>query len=309
MPNIVYVHKKLETRKMKLIEQANEIIEEYTDDGYVLTLRQLYYQLVARGMLENLVKEYKRLGDAISDGRVAGYVDWDAIEDRTRNLETQPSWTSPSNIVRACAEQFRIDKWAPRFQSRRPEVWVEKEALAGVFERVCHELQVPYIACRGYMSQSEMWAAGQRFRAYKESGQRPFILHFGDHDPSGIDMTRDIDDRIEMFMGLPIEGESGMGEFTIKRLALNMEQVRKYSPPPNPAKATDSRFAEYEEKYGDQSWELDALEPKILVKMVEKAIREIRNEPNWQKALAEEAEHKRLLSKVSDRWISLTAGL
>lgn len=309
MPLIIYTEKKLAKGTMKLIDQANEIITEYTAQGYVLTLRQLYYQLVARGLLANKTKEYKRLGAAISDGRLAGYVDWEAIEDRTRNLETQPAWRSPADIVRSCAQQFQIDKWAARFQKYRPEVWVEKEALAGVFDRICDELQVPYIACRGYMSQSEMWAAGQRFMEYRDQDQTPFIIHFGDHDPSGIDMTRDIDDRIELFMTDVENDVSGLGEFRIERLALNMDQVRKYNPPPNPAKTTDSRFEGYTKKYGDESWELDALEPKVLVKLVTDAIKNIRDEVQWRAALKEEKEHKRLLSVVSNDWKTLTAGL
>jgi len=158
--------------------------------------------------------------------------------------------------VDACARQFRIDKWAT--QPRRIEVWIEKDALVGVIEGVCTELDVPYFSCRGYTSQSEMWVGAQRLAAHwRKAKQNPLILHFGDHDPSGIDMTRDIQARLQEFSfgtaGHPLE---------LRRLALNMDQVELYGPPPNPAKLTDSRCEAYMEEHGNESWELDALEPR-----------------------------------------------
>src|SRR5207253_3754203 len=165
-----------------IITKANEIIAEYQAAGYMLTLRQLFYQFVSRDIIANNVREYKRLGNIINDARLAGLIDWLTIEDRTRNLHKLPTWGSPREIISACASQFRIDKWAD--QDCRVEVWIEKEALAGVFERVCDSLQVPFFSCRGYTSQSEMWVAGQRLKDYDKHGQTPIVLHFGDHDPS-----------------------------------------------------------------------------------------------------------------------------
>ncbi len=116
-----------------------------------------------------------------------------------------------------------------------------------MFEPICEELDVPYFSCRGYTSQSEMWAAAQRLLGYIWAKQRQHvtILHFGDHDPSGIDMTRDIRERLSLFCG----GEG----FAVRRIALNMDQVRQYDPPPNPAKLTDTRVDAYLRKYGDDS--------------------------------------------------------
>src|SRR5262249_10346260 len=156
--------------------------------GYNLTLRQLFYQFVSRDLIPNNVRSYKRLGSIINDARLAGLIDWSAIEDRTRNLHELPCWRTPAGIIRSCAQQYRTDLWAK--QENRVEVWIEKEALAGVFERVCDELRVPFFSCRGYTSQSEMWVAGHRLKRIIDAGQRPVILHFGDHDPSGMDMTR-----------------------------------------------------------------------------------------------------------------------
>ncbi len=301
MPLIEYVPRKFSGSSQELIDQANTIFAEYQAAGYILTLRQVYYQFVSRGLLPNNMQSYKRLGSVLNDGRLAGLIDWNLMEDRTRNLVSQPSWTDPASIVRAVANQFRIDKWAK--QPYRPEVWIEKDALAGVFERVCSELQVPYFSCRGYTSQSEMWSAAQRLARWERNGQTPIIFHFGDHDPSGIDMTRDIKDRLDLF------GASGATHIDLRRLALNMDQVEEYEPPPNPAKITDSRAEGYIAEFGAESWELDALQPDVLAGLVRDQIMEIRVEDEWESAVEEENEHRRLLGEVSQRWDRLTRNL
>jgi hypothetical protein len=308
MARIEYVAKRFTEPHQAIIDQANRIFTEYSAAGYVLTLRQLYYQFVGRDLFPatwadsetgstNNVQSYKKLGSIMNDARLAGVVDWDLMEDRTRNLVSQPSWRSPQRLIDACASQFRIDKWAG--QKFRPEVWIEKDALAGVFERVCNELQVPYFSCRGYTSQSEMWSAGQRLQKWIDGKQTPMILHFGDHDPSGIDMTRDIIDRLKLFMG----------GVKLERLALNMDQVEQYEPPPNPAKVTDSRAAGYIRQFGEESWELDALEPDTLAALVRDSILEVRDDDIWASAVAVEEEHRRLLAEVASNWRTLTQNL
>lgn len=283
------------SERMTVINQANAIITEYLAQGFQLTLRQLYYQFVSRDLIPNRQTEYKRLGDIIVDGRMAGLIDWNAIVDRTRNLESLPHWTSPANIVTAVSEQFRVDKWAD--QPNRVEVWIEKDALIGVIENVCNELAVPYFSCRGYTSISEVWSAGQRLKKYKRNGQTPIILHFGDHDPSGIDMTRDITDRLSLFMG---------GHMEIRRLALNMEQVQEYSPPPNPAKLTDSRASGYVQLYGDESWELDALEPAVLAGLIRDEIMSLQDADAWEASVGEEEKGRAELAKIADRYEDVT---
>jgi len=297
MPLICYTPRKFSRNSQTLIDHANTIFAEYQAQGYVLTLRQLFYQFVSRDLIPNTMPSYKNLGSVINDARLAGLVDWALMEDRTRNLKSQPCWASPSSIISACADQFRIDKWAS--QTHRPEIWIEKDALAGVFERVCQELQVPYFSCRGYTSQSEMWVAGQRLKGWLKADQKPVIFHFGDHDPSGIDMSRDITERLELFMG----------GVQFNRLALNMEQVEEYEPPPNPAKITDSRAAEYIRVYGRESWELDALPPDVLAGLVRDSILSIRDEYAWQEAVEREETHRRQLAAVSEQWATITENL
>lgn len=300
MPKLCYVTRNFSDASLNLIQHANDIIEEYTAQGYELTLRQLYYQFVSRDLIPNTQKSYKNLGSVINDGRLAGYIDWLAIVDRTRNLQSNSHWESPSEIVETCVRSFQIDKWEN--QKIRPEVWIEKDALVGVIENVCSRNDVAYFSCRGYTSQSELWVAGQRLLKYYKAGQTPCIIHLGDHDPSGIDMTRDILDRIRMFTNRTIgsRGGASLPDVEVFRIALNMDQVRKYKPPPNPAKITDSRATKYIKKFGQSSWELDALEPKILDKLIETTIHSLRDERLWKRKLKEEKGHRATLQQVAD---------
>jgi len=119
------------------------------------------------------------------------------------------------------------------------------------------------------------------------------VFHFDDHDPSGKDMSRDITDRIELFTGNSLKFE---------RLALNMDQVREYNPPPNPAKITDSRATAYIAEYGAESWELDALEPTVLAELVRTAVEGVTDKAKMGEAQAEQDKHRETLKLVADRF-------
>lgn len=291
MPKICYRAKRFSADRQDLIDKANVIIAEYAAQGFELTLRQLYYQFVSRDFISNDLRSYKNLGDVVNDARLAGLIDWNAIVDRTRNLQSLSHWENPESIVSACAGQFRLDKWAN--QPYRVECWIEKDALIGVIEGVCNELDIAYFSCRGYTSQSEMWSAAQRLKRYAAKGQTPIVLHLGDHDPSGKDMTRDIIDRLYEFSRQVIQ---------VDRLALNMDQIEQYNPPPNPAKTTDSRASAYIAEFGNESWELDALEPRVIADAIRRATYSYRDADKWSDMQSKEDQHRECLTKVSENW-------
>ena len=293
MPKIKYIDINFSKKTKDTIMQANHIIDEYALDGLRLTLRQLYYQFVSRDLLPNKQSEYKRLGSIISDARLAGLIDWDAIEDRTRNLQSHYHNTDPGDAVQDALDCFCLDKWAT--QQFRPEVWIEKEALVGVISRICNQLDVPFFACKGYTSQSEMWRAAQRFENYMDNGQEPVVIHLGDHDPSGIDMTRDINERHELFNG----------GVSVTRIALNFDQIEAYEPPPNPAKLTDSRASGYISKFGRYSWELDALEPRVMRDLIKDTVALYTDQALMEKTLEQEQEYRGVLQNVVDHWETL----
>jgi hypothetical protein len=291
MSRIKYKNINLGDDKLWTIHQANIIMQAYEKQGLDLSLRQLYYQFVSKALLPNTLRSYKNLGNAIADGRLAGMIDWSHMSDRTRNVQEVSHWSNPADIIQTSADQFRIDKWGK--QPNRIVVMVEKDALSGVIEPICRQLDVPFIACKGYMSLSEMHEiAHDRLVPWEQGGQQTYILHLGDHDPSGIDMSRDIQDRMATF-------ES---QVQLRRLALNMDQITQYSPPPNPAKLTDSRATDYVRKFGDESWELDALEPTVISDLIQAEVELLRDEKQWALAIAEEKRMRKELEKVSNKW-------
>lgn len=273
------------------IRTADDICQEYIAEGLTLTLRQLYYQFVSRDLIPNNLQSYKRLGSIVNNGRLAGLIDWEAIEDRERVARIMPTWASHPSIMRDIVHWYQLDKWAD--QERRVEVWVEKKALAGVFETVCEELDVPFLACKGYMSQSTQWQAGQRFlENHRNYDQSTVVIHFGDHDPSGIDMTRDNQDRLDLFT-------YDQGIVEVKRVALNMNQIEEYRPPANPAKLSDSRAGGYIERFGYDSWELDALNPTMLRDLIRKHVTDHRDDDIWAESVAREKASKERLRELA----------
>jgi hypothetical protein len=296
MPLIKYMDRRFSADSLAKIKKANEIIAEYRAQGLDLTLRQLYYQFVSRGLIPNNDREYKKLGSVIADGRETGMIDWNAIVDRTRYIRRNSHWNSPQEIIEAVSNQFQIDKWQD--QENYVEVWIEKDALIGVIEGVCEENDVPYLACRGYASASEVWNAGRnRLKKAITNGKQVTVFYLGDHDPSGIDMTRDVQERLRRY--------SESEDIEVKRLALNMDQVEEYSPPPNPTKMTDSRATWYVETYGEECWELDALDPVAIRDLIESAIISRRDDGLWNESVELENAHRADIAKVADEWDSI----
>lgn len=353
MPKVCYQYKTFSDASMDVIRKANAILEQYAAQGYDLTLRQLYYQFVARDLFpndrtwkwtgakwvrdpagtKNAEPNYKWLGDIINDARMAGLIDWSYITDRTRNLRRNAHWDSPKDIIESCATQYQIDKWES--QRAYVECWVEKDALIGVLQVACVGLDVPYFSCRGYTSQSEMWTAAQRILERIRAGKQVTIIHLGDHDPSGVDMSRDIEDRIRQFIGhhlivdyakahpqisetqseyharidreiRKLYGGDFEKVFDVNRIALTMEQITEYDPPPNPAKMTDSRAKDYVSAFGDESWELDALEPGVITTLIEATVLELRNDEIWASSVRIEDHAKAQLRGVAKFWDRVT---
>jgi hypothetical protein len=317
MPRIAYCEYKPKGDTALLIDVIDGVLRDYSDAGYDLTLRQLYYQMIAKDLFpdswidpvynrknglapdtKNTVKSYKRLGDIVSKAREAGLLDWGHIVDRGRELEKPPAWDDPNDFLSSVAPQFRMDLWLN--QPTRVEVWVEKDALSGVIGRACRPLNVPFFACKGYVSSSSIWEAahGRMLQQYGAAGQAIVVIHLGDHDPSGIDMTRDIEERLRRF-ATPYNKKFKRPEITVQRIALNMNQVEEYTPPPNPAKESDPRAAKYVNEYGDDSWELDALDPPVIVDLVRDAIVEHLDEDLFDARKEQETEWRAQLVELA----------
>ena len=266
----IFIDMNFRAERLALIEEVNDVLDRYRSLGYDLTVRQVYYQLVSQDLIPNNPKSYNRIKSLISDGRKAGLIDWNMIVDRTRGTIIPAHWDSPADIIESAAQSFRIDKWEN--QPNHVEIMVEKEALSGILEPTCKDLDVNFAANKGYSSDSAMYRAGKRLQRKVLAGKVPYILYLGDHDPSGLDMDRDIKGRLEMFGDLDLE---------VIRLALKMDQIEQMDVPENPAKTSDSRYEGYVVLFGESSWELDAVEPTELVRLVTEHVESLRHNELW----------------------------
>lgn len=243
-----------------------KLVEEYAVDGISLTLRQLFYRLVAADVVPNTHREYKNLGELLSKARLAGLVDWESIEDRVRRAVEWQSFDSIQQCARMAANGFTLQRWMD--QPVYVELWCEKDALSSVLRPICDELFATFMVNRGYSSSSAMYEARQRIerkRVDLDGNVRDVkIIYLGDFDPSGEDMVRDIRERLDTFQVEDLE---------VTKLALNLDQVARWKLPHNPAKMSDSRAGGFVARHGKKSYEVDAIPPRDLQKMVRSAIK------------------------------------
>jgi hypothetical protein len=283
-----YVDRKFTPKSLELIDKINEVLVKYQSQGYVLTVRQIFYQLVTVNAIKNSMRDYKNTASLLNDARLAGLVDWNMIEDRTRGFITYPYWQTPADFMDSMIPQYAIDPWEG--QDRRVFVIIEKDALKGVVARTCRQYGVPLLAARGYPSVSVVREFGIDLQRYESV----VIVHLGDHDPSGLDMTEDLSYRVNLFV-------ENMTNVDLRRVALNYEQVKKKKLVPNPAKLTDARSKKYCVQFGRDSWELDALEPSYLNDLLVAQFEDVIDPDAWQQRQEEMQEGQDLLTKAKKK--------
>jgi hypothetical protein len=312
MSKVRYEAKSFTSAARQVAQAAEAICQDYARQGYRLTLRQLYYRFIATDAFpenrrwsldggkwrkdadgtKNAEPNYKWLGEIVSDARYDGLIDWSHIEDRTRSAEGGDyGWDSPAQAIQGRADSYNITHWDG--QDYYVEVWVEKEALADVIGRPASALDVVSMACKGYLSSSAAHDSALRIRNEEAKGRRAVVLYLGDHDPSGVDMSRDIEDRLRTFRC----------DAEVRRIALNMDQVEAFDPPPSPAKPGDSRTAEYVERFGTEDcWELDALEPQQLEALITDEIESMLDRGLYDARIGQEERERRELTALADNW-------
>lgn len=299
MTFLSYARDNIRASTMETIERINSVLEAAKADNVSMSLRQVYYKFVKNNWCANDDHEYKKIGTALDTGRMNGLISWTAIVDMNRALYGTNTQEAPEQLLEGLDHRFHLDLWAD--QQWRPEVWVEKLGMLNVIGDICSDLRVDYFACKGYNSQTEAWKAGQRMARYVRKGQRPIVFYAGDYDPSGLDMIRDVRDRLATFTGVQV---------TVVPIALTLSQIEELGPekcPPNPAKTTDSRsdgYVDMMEGLGYDrdnipSWEVDALEPTHLRDLIQMNIDRLRDEERWSAALAREVAGKDWLHSIS----------
>jgi len=258
------------------VAAVNAIIAQYT---IPLTLRQIYYRLVVAGLIPNRRSAYNGLSAQLVRAREMGEVDERRINDRSRSIEDR-AYDSPEDFLETAiwSTENRFFRRYWKTQDVYVEAWVEKDALSQVIAGAVEELNTIVAPSRGYSSYSYVRDAVRRFQKNRGDAERVVVLHFADHDPSGLDMTRDLQDRFNAY------SRGFLFSVEVKRIALSINQVRQYDLVPNPTKVTDSRAGGYMARYGDKCWELDAIEPDELVRLVHEAAEvEVTNWDAWNK--------------------------
>jgi len=270
------------------ITLVNDILEEYAEEGYKLTLRQIYYQLVARDIVENEAREYKRVMKTLEMGRYNGLIDWDMIEDRTRVPHLGYYVTSIQDALEDTVRYFKYDR--QEGQTYHMEIWTEKDAVSNILAKVSSFYHIKLLVNRGYTSSSAIYKSFREILAESIAGRPTKILYVGDHDPSGLDMLKDIERRLTEF-GLT-------SDFQVVHVALTKKQIDRYKPPENFAKIRDPRAFLYIAEHGESSWELDALRPKVLHKIVDDAVMNYLDSERFNKMVQKEERDKKKLKRM-----------
>jgi hypothetical protein len=254
--------------QIQLLNDIQRIVNFYSSQGIKLTNRQLYYQLVSEGIIPNADAVYKRICTFITDARYGGKIDWKMIEDRGRIPEKHAEWDNISDLVKSAVYSYRLPRWSN--QEYYIELYCEKQAMESVLKPIADKYHIYFGYNKGYSSASTIYDIAQRLKEQIKNGKQCIVLYLGDHDPSGLDMIRDIKVRLKEFL---TGGDDPVDpDFDVIQIALNMKQIKQYNPPPNPAKITDPRAKGYITNFGNMSWELDSLKPNVLIQLTEQGI-------------------------------------
>ncbi len=259
----------------EIVEASLEILQQYDT---AITLRQLYYRLVSRLLIPNTVNSYKKLSRTMVKAREDGDVPINCLEDRSRRVlgRGDIGYDSAEEYLKIRLESLQ-DSWKgftmPMWddQLRNVLISLEKDALSRLVSRVANKYSVRTFPTRGYPSFSYVQEMS-RYITSRPGGKHSIVLYYGDFDPSGVDIERDLAERLEKY---------GAKDFEVHRVALTLEQIRQYDLPPMPVKRSDARADSFLAEHGDRAVELDALDPNLLQSTVEQSIRQQIDAAKW----------------------------
>jgi len=242
-----------------LIKQINSMFEAYAGQGYQITLRQLYYYLISKHKMGNTAAKYKALAKLVEDACLSGDIDWNWLQ-ASRRMSRGFFYKKPLDILQTCTQKFRVDPWAP--QSSRVEVWVNKDNLLDTVKKMCAEYSVPVMSCQN-LSIAEMHNCAKRIVNNRENYQGTNIIYLSDHDPDGYSTHHKITKTMRLFC------HTYATKFSFEKAAISPGTVNRYNLIPAPGVVQD---AFYKKEYGELTWELEALPPSALHKIILSAI-------------------------------------
>jgi hypothetical protein len=253
------------------------------EDGQI-TIRHLYYRLVGLNVIPKTDGAYKLLCGHLSKWRRSEEIAWSAFADNTRWHIRHTTFNGVEVALRNTAETYRRDLWST--QNFYVEVWVEKDAIAGIVAATANSFGVPVFVARGFASLSSLYSAAETFREAVKSGKKVIIYHLGDYDPSGVAAGKSM---VSAFRD----------DFSVKvqfiRVAVTKEQIRKLKLPTRPVKQSDTRAAKW---MGGDCVELDSMPPAEIRKLVEACITRHIDARKWAILKQTEAGEREQLTNI-----------
>jgi hypothetical protein len=268
---------------LDLLEACKKIIKATAP----ITIRGICYRLFVAGHIDSMAKNNtQKISRLLTWAREQGEVDWDSIVDESRQMEEISQWRDLESYGEVVARAYRRDFWA--HQRNQVIVISEKATVAGILRPVLNEYGVTFFPVHGFNSATKMHDLAEQILkgAADEGDQKYFVLlYVGDHDPSGEYMSEvDLPGRLKRYGASNFEEWIGKS-FEIKRIALTADDTEDL--PSFDAKTEDPRYGWYVEKYGEEAWELDAMDPNDLRERVDEAINEYIDPGDWE-------QHKRI---------------
>lgn len=245
----------MQKKSLMLIEQVQKIIDSY---NFSLTIRQIYYQLVAKQVFSNIQANYRKLSRVCVAGRNEGILPEEGFADRLRAVDKPGAWLDLNEFMQTVKRSYNKDKW--QNQPKYLEIWTEKDALRSVLTEITYQYDVSLMVARGQLSRTALYEASERYKS--KADKECYLYYCGDFDPSGLSIYNSIKERLEKF-----------GVFiNYKRIALDQEQIEKYKLPSDPGKRSDPNYEKFVNLYGDMVVELDSLPPNILRDIIKNCI-------------------------------------
>ena len=277
-----------------LIDAALRILAEQNP----MTIRQLFYRLVSVNVIPNDLASYQRVSEAMTKSRDDGRCPFDWIADRSRPIYEVGAFIDAVEYADTVRGGYRKDYWAT--QPEHVELWVEKDAIIGSIEDVCGKLGVTIRVGRGYWSTTAAHNIAEHFASI----EKPITaFYLGDHDPSGCDIPRDLEERVHAY---------NSGDFVLERLAIHKADIAAFNLPPLPLKKksdgtdSDPRAMKFRREHGGEAVELDALPPIELRRRIEEAVKKHTDAAAWDLAVEIEIAEKGRIADAVNQWSSMT---
>lgn len=257
-----------------------------------VTVRQLFYQMTVSGIITNCIADYKRMDAALVKARDNNDVDWSIFEDDSRTEQiNRGDYTSIEEFKYTIKNQWKnwnnyTDIW--KNQDVHLEIFIEKNALLNQVNNVAEKYQVNVCPVKGYSSYTYLGKQGDRLNNYS----KVVILYIGDFDPSGLDIQRSIEQRLNSY---------SCGNYTMNRIALTWNQIQQLQLPSYFVKLKDTRSKDFISKYGNNCWETEALSPTDLAKTIEDEILKYFDTSKYQQLLKEIESDKQTLKEWLNR--------